>query len=120
MQRMISLQLYFSYSEKDVAMLDEIEAGLSMLKREGYITTWDDRLVRPGTDWNREIWEHLDHADIILLLISQGYLNSDFQYGVEMQRALEKHEQREARVIPILLSPCDWQHAPFAHLQLLP
>ena len=37
-----------------------------------------------------------------------------------MQRALERHDANEARVIPILLRPVDWNNAPFAYLQALP
>src|SRR5260370_20306972 len=37
-----------------------------------------------------------------------------------MKRAMTRHEQGEAHVIPILLRPVHWQGAPFAKLQLLP
>ena len=37
-----------------------------------------------------------------------------------MTRALERHEAKEARVIPIILKPVDWQGAPFGKLQALP
>ena len=45
---------------------------------------------------------------------------SDYCYDVEMKRALERHKSGEARVIPIILRPCDWQSSPFARLQSLP
>jgi tetratricopeptide (TPR) repeat protein len=47
-------------------------------------------------------------------------LSSDYCFGIEMQRALQREQANEARVIPILLRPVDWKQAPFAHLQLLP
>jgi hypothetical protein len=37
-----------------------------------------------------------------------------------MKRAIERHKQRTARVIPILLSSVDWENAPFSKLQRLP
>jgi hypothetical protein len=37
-----------------------------------------------------------------------------------MTRALERHERKAARVIPIILKPCDWKQAPFARLLALP
>jgi hypothetical protein len=37
-----------------------------------------------------------------------------------MTRALERHHQNTARVIPIILRPCDWHGAPFGKLQALP
>ena len=31
-----------------------------------------------------------------------------------------RHESKEARVIPIIIKPCDWNGAPFGKLQALP
>ena len=33
---------------------------------------------------------------------------------------MERHEAKEARVIPIILRPCDWHSAPFGKLKALP
>ncbi|MBD1916270.1 MULTISPECIES: hypothetical protein [Cyanophyceae] len=41
-------------------------------------------------------------------------------YHLELQRAIERPQSGEARVIPILLRPVDWQGAPFSQLPLLP
>lgn len=68
----------------------------------------------------KEIEKHLDTADIILLLVSSDFMNSDYCYGIEMKRALERHERNEARVIPVILRPVHWQEAPFGNLQALP
>ena len=42
------------------------------------------------------------------------------EFLFEMKRAMERHERGEARVIPIILRPCDWRSAPFGKLQALP
>jgi hypothetical protein len=36
-----------------------------------------------------------------------------------MERAIECHNEGTARVIPIILRPCDWQDSPFSKLQVL-
>ena len=48
------------------------------------------------------------------------FLASQYCYSIELQRALQKHEAHEARVIPIILRPVDWQNAPFGKLLALP
>jgi hypothetical protein len=55
-----------------------------------------------------------------LLLISSDFIASDFCYRIELEQAMERHWRDEARVIPILLRPVDWQGTPFARLQSLP
>jgi len=37
-----------------------------------------------------------------------------------MERALERHQAKEALVIPVILRPCDWHEAPFGSLQAVP
>ncbi len=37
-----------------------------------------------------------------------------------MARAMERHDAGEARVIPIILRPVDWEGSPFEKLQALP
>ena len=90
------------------------------MKKSGWIISWYKREIRPELTWEREIDAHINTADIVLLLISAAYMDSDYAYGIEMQRALQRHNANEARVIPVILRPCDWSYAPFTSLQCLP
>ncbi len=114
------IEVFYAYAREDTALRDELEKHLSLIQRQGLIASWSDRQILPGSDWPREVDEHLSSAAIILLLISPDFLATDYYYGVEMQGALERHERGEIQVIPIILRPVDWQGAPFAHLQGLP
>jgi hypothetical protein len=114
------VEVFYSYAHEDEAFRDELEKHLSLLRRQGLITAWHDRHILPGADWSQAIDEHLERASVILLLISADFLASDYCYGLEMQRALQRQQANEARVVPILLRPVDWHNAPFAHLQALP
>src|SRR5260221_9796791 len=114
------VEVFYSYAHKDEVFRNKLETHLSLLRRQGLITAWHDRHILPGTDWAQAIDEHLERASVILLLISADFLASDYCYGIEMQRALERHQANEARVIPILLRPVDWHGAPFEHLLALP
>jgi len=86
----------------------------------GQITEWHDRDIQAGTNWEREIEVHISMASIILLLVSPDFINSDYCYGVEMQRALARHRSGEAYVIPIILRPVHWERTPLGTLQALP
>src|SRR2546421_520659 len=57
---------------------------------------------------------------IILLLVSQYFMASDYCYGIEMMKAIKRHERGEAIVIPIILRPVHFQGTPFGKLQALP
>ena len=115
-----ALDVFFSYSHKDEELRDALETHLAQLKRDGAIRTWHDRKIDAGEEWKGEIEASLESADLILLLISPDFIASEFCYVREMTRAIERHGAGEARVIPIILRPCDWQSAPFGKLQGLP
>ncbi|MFN6564716.1 MAG: TIR domain-containing protein [Nostoc sp. ChiSLP01] len=114
------VKVFFSYSHKDEALRDELANHLTMMKRQGVIEAWHDRQITAGTEWANAIDDNLEVADIILLLVSANFLASDYCYDKEMTRAMERHETRQARVIPIILKPSDWNGAPFGKLQALP
>src|SRR5262249_34963914 len=113
-------QLFYSYAQKDVSLRDELDKHLSLLQRQGLLAPWHDREIQAGSEWKQEIDEHLNTASLILLLISPDFLASDYCYDIEMQRAMERHRQGSARVIPIILRPCDWQHSSLKALPCLP
>ncbi len=115
-----AVSIFFSYSEKDEDLRDELEVQLGLLKRRGLIQGWHKRQIGAGEDWATQIDEHLDRASIILLLISPNFIDSDYCYDIEMKRALERHARGETKVIPILLRPVEITHTPFAKLQALP
>ncbi len=114
------IEIFYSYAHADERLRDLLEQHLSSLRREGLIINWHDRQIVAGMDWEDTIDVHLNSASVILLLVSPDFMSSDYCYGIEMQRAMERHVSRSALVIPIILRPVDWQHAPFAHLQALP
>jgi len=113
-------KVFFSYSHRDEPLRDELEKHLSILKRQGFIETWHDRRIGAGAEFEHEISENLETADVILLLVSSDFLASDYCYDIEMRRAMERHEAGEARVIPVILRPCDWHDAPFGKLLATP
>jgi hypothetical protein len=112
--------LFFSYSHKDEELRNELETHLALLKRQNVITTWHDRRITAGSDLNHAISRELEEAQIILLLISAHFLASDYCYDKEMTRALEKHHEGSAIVIPVILHPCDWMSSPFKNLRATP
>jgi hypothetical protein len=115
-----AIEVFFSYAHEDEELRDELAKHLKLLERQKVIAAWYDREIGAGTEWEQSIEQRLDSARVILLLISADFLASDFCWGVELKRAMERHETGEARVIPIILREVDWENAPFGKLQALP
>jgi len=114
------IKVFLSYAHEDEALHREFNKHLGALRHEGIIETWSDTQILPGDNWSEDIARQLKEADLILLLISSSFLDSPYCYREEMKQAIERHKAKTARVIPIILKPCDWERAPFSVLQGLP
>jgi hypothetical protein len=114
------LRLFISYSHKDESLRVSLGDHLAALQREGLIEAWHDRKITAGQEWAGVIDANLGQADIILCLVSAGFLASPYCTDIELSLALERHEAGEACVIPVILKPADWEGTALGRLQALP
>jgi len=115
----MTVKIFFCYAHEDEPLLKKLKVQLTPMQRQGLIDVWHDRDISAGTEWEREISEQLNTAQIILLLVSPDFLASDYCYGIEMKRAIERHNRKETKVIPVILRPVYWQST-LGKLQALP
>ena len=113
------VEIFFCYAHEDEPLLNKLKTHLRPLQREGLIDVWYDRDISVGSERHQQIKEQLNVAQIFLLLVSPDFMNSDYSYGIEMQRALERQDLGEAHVIPIILRPVEWEGT-LGKLQALP
>jgi hypothetical protein len=89
-------KLFFSYSHRDADLRDELEVHLAVLKRGRAIETWHDRRIGAGKEFDNEISQHLEDADLILLLISPYFICvdgvSDLSNSINLTRSPRQHD----------------------------
>jgi len=107
-----------SDSQRDEEMRQNLEKHLRLLQRQGIITTWHKGMISAGREWENETYNQLMTADIILPLISADFIASDYNWDVVLTKAIERHKDRTARVIPILLRRVDNWKVAFGNLKL--
>lgn len=113
-------RVFISYCHRDETHRKRLETHLSGLHRQGLIECWTDRKILAGDAWGASIDDALASADLIVLLVSPEFVGSEYCYSIEMRRALERHAAGEARVVPVVVRPTDWEKTPLARLQALP
>ncbi len=114
------IEVFYSYAHEDEKLRDKLSNHLRILARQGVIEDWWDRRITAGGDFADRIDEHLERAQVILLLISADFIASDYAYEIEMKRALERHQAGDARLIVVLLRPVLYEDSPFSGLKILP
>lgn len=114
------VRLFISYSHKDVAHKDKLWKQLYR-PMGGKGEMWHDLMIEPGQAWHKEIWVALHQADLVLFLMSDDALDSDFIWNQEITTTLEKHRKKEVEFIPIYLRRCNWMEiSDLKKLQALP
>lgn len=109
--------VFISYSHLDEAWKDRVQKQLKVLEAAGIdLVTWEDRRISAGSDWRPEIEQAIDACDVAVLLISQNFLTSGFIMGSEVPPLLQRRQAANVRVIPVIISPCQWH----LHKWLLP
>jgi hypothetical protein len=115
-----AVSVFISYSHVDEELRKELGKHLKVLEHQGVIASWHDRKIGAGAEWEGVIDERLNEARIILLLVSPDFVYSQYCYDIEMKRALARHDERQALVIPVVLRAVRLKGTPFAKLQALP
>lgn len=119
------VSVFYSYAHEDEQLLADLRGHLKILERRGVLAPWHDRQIVAGQDWGREISDNLRRAELILLLISKDFIDSDYIMGVELQAAMQQHAAQLSTVVPIMvravsIEPEDEELLPFMKCQGLP
>lgn len=114
------LRVFVSYSKADKKFLDELLTWLKPLQRGELLTTWSDRDLVAGEEWDSRIKSQLRDADIVLVLLSANALATNYIWDNEITQAVKQHKSGKSRVIPIILRPCVWNDTPLRDLSALP
>lgn len=106
----IPVRIFVSYSHHDAKYLesDSLIGYLSGLAREGFDFWHDERIVASEL-WDERLRSEIQRADIALILVSQAFLNSRYCQDVEITNFLVARKESGLKILPIILSPCDWK-----------
>ncbi len=113
--------VFICYSRDDRRLKDRVVRHLSVLGKLGLLEVWHDQRIDAGQDWFPEIQKAMERARVAILLISHNSLTTDFILHQEVPNLLKRREKQGLKIVPVLLSDCDWQAVPWlAAMQIRP
>lgn len=77
-----SVSLFFGYAAEDEDFQQQLHTHFAIMRRNGLINDRDLSYINAGQNRNEAIDNQLSTADIILLLISPDFMNSDYCYSI--------------------------------------
>ena len=98
--------IFVSYSHNDKKWLKRLQVHLRPLAQKGAVDAWDDTRIKAGDKWRDEIRKAIASAKVAILLISAGFLASEFITQNELPPLLEAEKSRGLVILPVIISPC--------------
>jgi len=103
MEESEKINLFISYAHADAhsaAFEDFRQYIIEADQFSDVINPWIDGEIQLGAKWNDDIMQNLVKADIVILVISQAFLNSKYIKN-ELKVAFEKEKEGRCKVIPL-------------------
>ena len=91
--------IFISYASTDRRLADLLRKHLADDRKLGVVM---DREIEIGEDWRKPLTAALDTSDVVILLVSPAFLQSQWNL-YEAGVALAKERSNQGKVIPILL-----------------
>lgn len=112
------VNIFISYSHADEKWLERLKKHLKVLtKYSGNIECWEDTKLRGGDKWRDEITQAISMSNVAILLVSTDFLASDFISNNELPPILRKAEEDGTRILPLIVSPCEYEDSELGEFQ---
>lgn len=106
---MDELLFFLSYAHEDDKLKKGFVDAINPALKVKNWRLWQDGEILPGANWDDKIKKNLADAEVIILLVSSDFLNSEQVIEVELKESLERHRNGTALVIPVILDGCLWE-----------
>jgi TIR domain len=110
--------VFISYCQSDRPWCNRLLVHLRPLVRDGVLDVWHDGRLESGDDWPQQIRDAIDRAGQAVLLVSPGFLASEFIHYDELPPLLAAGEQRGLRIRPLNVSSSNFERSSLAHFQM--
>ena len=101
--------VFISYSHKDEEWKDRLVSHLGVLKNQGFLEMWEDRQIKGGDDWLKEIEQAINKSQIAIIMISANFLTSEFILGKEVPELFRRKKKDNLLIMPLIVKPCAWE-----------
>src|ERR1044072_6244657 len=108
--------IFISYSHKNKEAMGKFGKQLrAALFRKANV--WSDERIREGYDSSDSLATEFKRADLVLVLATTDYLESEWCRR-ELQYAARKFREKKIKnLFWVLLEPCPWEHSELAEFQ---
>jgi hypothetical protein len=109
-----AVKVFYYYPPEDEVLGKELNRQLGIFERTGKISTWHNEKRLVGNATHDLIISELRSTDIILLLLSPAYNDSEICQFIEKTIRLKiARKSQSVQVVPVIFRPCLWDQIEF-------
>ncbi|MBF4487734.1 COR domain-containing protein [Flavobacterium sp. CSZ] len=103
-------KVVISYSKRDLRHINSLIRYLQPLVAADLIEEpWYCTNLIPSVEWNPEIKERFDQADIVFFMVSEYFFNTKYILEHEVVNTIKRYDaDKSVKIIPIILEFYDW------------
>lgn len=109
----VPVRIFVSYAHDDERQLKRLDCMLDVLEQYHDLSSWRDKRLIAGEEWDTEIRRRLEEADIFLFIASATSLVRPYIKDPELRRAKERYDKKDMEVVTVKLEPCACDEDPF-------
>ncbi len=109
--------IYISYSRSDNWWVQAVRSQLGPLERRYGVAIWTDAQIASGGQWEREVADAIDRAEVAIVLLSPAYLASEMRMHDELPRLVERARSGTLDLAWTCVERCDWKQTPLAGIR---
>lgn len=111
--------VFISYSHSDISYINDFKRHLKDLERTHGVELWDDGKIAVGEKWEDQIKSAMGRAKVAIFVVSADFFGSNFIANQELPELLRKAEEEGAKIISIIVKPCDFLGSVLSQYQAL-
>jgi TIR domain len=113
-------QCFISYSHHDHGGFERLLAHLTAVAGLYRFKLWHDRRTNAGYVWHRAIVTEIEKSDIFIPLVTNDFFASDYISGHELPAMLDRNQNAEALLIPVVYRESCWRNYFGNYVELVP
>src|SRR4029077_6404671 len=88
----VPVRVFVCYAHEDERQLKRLDAILDVLEQQHGLSSWMDKRLIAGDEWDEESRRRLEDMDIFLFIASATSLVRPYIVKTELQRARKRHK----------------------------
>lgn len=107
------MNIFIAFANEDRDVRDKLLKQMNLVKgRQGW-KIWSAYEIKAGEQWDTEIQQRLTDAEVVVLLLSTDFFNSEYIIEKELPEVISKHQKGDCQIIPVIARVCHWKDTAF-------